>query len=277
MITLVLIKKIVYYIMSYQNVFFGDLKKKIFNSKGSDIIDEEERFIYFPNKFTNHAFVNLLEFQSLNLGVNIRVYNEDVITLIFYLTEYDPLFYGSDIVRNKDNSAGNIQITIDKGDDKDMTITWIGIEEIFRGKGLAKYLTTLALLYTSIYVPDVKTVKLDDVTDNHANGIEDEKEREEKQENNLYCKMGFVYVDDSGPEMIGVTSELVKKNIKSFVKKRERSLSKSRSRSKSRSSSGSRRKKRRATGSMSSKRSMSRSKRSVTRSMSRRRKKTKRS
>ena len=270
--------------MSYQNVFFGDLKKKNFYSNGtelsSDIIDEEERFIYFPNKFTNHE---LLETQSLNLGVNIRVYNEDVITMIFYLTEYDPLFYDSDIKRNIDNSIGHIQINIDRGDDKDMTITWIGIEERFRGKGLAKYLITLALLYTSIYAQDVKTAKLDDDTDNYANGIADKKEREEEQGKNLYCRMGFEYVDKTGhPEMIGVTSELVKENIRFFVKKRERSLSKSRSMSKSRSSSGSRRNKRRDTRSMSrskrpATRSMSRSKRPVTRSMSRSRKKTKRS
>ena len=267
--------------MSYQNVFFGDLKKKNFYSNGtelsSDIIDEEERFIYFPNKFTNHE---LLETQSLNLGVNIKVYNEDVIRVVFYLTEYDPLFYDSDIKRNIDNSVGHIQINIDKGDDKDMTITWIGIEERFRGKGLAKYLITLALLYTSIYAQDVKTAKLDDDTDNYANGIKDKKEREEAQGKNLYCKMGFEYVDKTGhPEMMGVTSELVKENIRFFVKKRERSLSKSRSMS----SSGSRRKKRRATRSRSMSRSkravtrsMSRSKRPVTRSMSRTRKKTKR-
>ena len=267
--------------MSYQNVFFGDLKKKNFYSNGtelsSDIIDEEEIFIYFPNKFTNHE---LLETQSLNLGVNIKVYNEDVIRVVFYLTEYDPLFYDSDTKRNIDNSIGHIQINIDKGDDKDMTITWIGIEERFRGKGLAKYLITLALLYTSIYAQDVKTAKLDDDTDNYANGIADKKEREEEQGKNLYCRMGFEYVDKTGhPEMIGVTSELVKENIRFFVKKRERSLSKSRSMS----SSGSRRKKRRATRSRSMSRSkravtrsMSRSKRPVTRSMSRTRKKTKR-
>jgi hypothetical protein len=203
--------------------------------------------------------------------------------MIFYLTEYDPLFYDSDIKRNLDNSIGHIQINIDKGDDKDMTITWIGIEERFRGKGLAKYLITLALLYTSIYAPDVTSVILDDDTDNYANGIKDKKEREEAQGKNLYCKMGFEYVDKTGyPEMIGVTSELVKENIRFFVKKRERSLSKSRSMSKSRSSSGSRRKKRRDTRSMSrskrpATRSISRSKRPVTRSMSRSRKKTKRS
>ena len=267
--------------MSYQNVFFGDLKKKNFYSNGtelsSDIIDEEERFIYFPNKFTNHE---LLETQSLNLGVNIKVYNEDVIRVVFYLTEYDPLFYDSDIKRNIDNSVGNIQFTIDRGDDKDVSITWVGIEERMRGKGFAKYLITLALLYTSIYAQDVKTAKLDDDTDNYANGIKDKKEREEAQGKNLYCKMGFEYVDKTGhPEMMGVTSELVKENIRFFVKKRERSLSKSRSMS----SSGSRRKKRRATRSRSMSRSkravtrsMSRSKRPVTRSMSRTRKKTKR-
>jgi len=258
--------------MSYKHVFFGDLKKKIFNSKwdelSSDIIDEEEKFNYFPNKFTNHE---LLEFLSLNLGVNIRVYNEDITVMVFYLTEYDPLFYGSDIARNLDNSIGHIQINIDKGDDKDMTITWIGIEERFRGKGFAKYLITLALLYTSIYAPDVTSVILDDDTDNYANGIKDKKEREEAQGKNLYCKMGFEYVDKTGhPEMRGVTSELVKVNIKYFVKKRERTLSKSRSMS----SSGSRRKKRRMTRSISKSkrpltRSVSRSKRPLTRSMGR--------
>ncbi len=172
--------------MSYKHVFFGDLKKKIFNSKwdelSSDIIDEEEKFNYFPNKFTNHES---LEFSSLNLGVNIRVYNEDTTVMVFYLTEYDPLFYGSDIGRNLDNSIGHIQINIDKGDDKDMTITWIGIEERFRSNGFAKYLITLALLYTSIYAPDVTSVKLDDDTDNYANGIKDKKE-EKKPRGKIY-------------------------------------------------------------------------------------------
>ena len=103
--------------MSYQNVFFGDLKKKNFYSNGtdlsSDIIENVYEVIYFPNKFTNHE---LLEFSSLNLGVNIRVYNEDKTVMVFYLTEYDPLFYDSDIKRNIDNSIGHIQINIDKGD-----------------------------------------------------------------------------------------------------------------------------------------------------------------
>ena len=274
--------------MSYQNVFFGDLKKKNFYSKGndlsSDIIENVYEMIYFPHEFTNHA---LLENQSLNLGVNIKVYNEDVIRVVFYLTEYDPLFYDSDIKRNIVNSVGNIQLTIDRGDDKDVSITWIGIEERMRGKGLAKYLITLALLYTSIYASYVTTAKLDDDTDNYANGIADKKEREEAQGKNLYCKMGFEYVDKNvdfaGPEMEGNVGEIYRKNITTFIKKRERSLSISKSRkSKSRSSSGSRRKKRRATGSMSrskrpATRSMSRSKRPVTRSMSRSRKKTKRS
>ena len=70
-----------------------------------------------------------------------------------------------------------------------MTITWIGIEERFRGKGLAKYLITLALLYTSIYAPDVTSVILDDDTDNYANGIKDKKERKDFLNEYFYRKI----------------------------------------------------------------------------------------
>ena len=67
--------------MSYKHVFFGDLKKKIFNSKldelSSDIIDEEERFNYFPNKFTNiiSIITSLMNTMTFMFSINKVIFN----------------------------------------------------------------------------------------------------------------------------------------------------------------------------------------------------------
>ena len=109
-----------------------------------------------------------------------------------------------------------------------------------RGKKLGQFLITLSLLYTKIFDENITLARLDDDSDNYANGIEDQIERRKAQSKNIYCKMGFVYEDETGgPEMEGDVHEMMEKNLKIFVKSRSRSLSRSRSRSGS-SSSGSR-------------------------------------
>jgi len=95
----------------------------------------------------------------------------------------------------------------------------------------------MALLYTTTFDGTIKLATLDDDSDNYANGIEDDSDRRKAQIKNIYCKMGFVYEDDTGgPEMEGNVHELMEKNIKKFVKTRSRSSSIS-SRSRSGSSS----------------------------------------
>ena len=126
-----------------------------------------------------------------------------------------------------ENSVANIQTHIDV-EDGDLTIKWVSVNENMRGKKIAQFLITLSLLYTTIFNEDITLVTLDDASDNYANGIEDPMERRNAQSKNLYCKMGFVYEDETGgPEMEGDVHELMKKNIKIFVKSRSRSSSSS--------------------------------------------------
>ena len=97
------------------------------------------------------------------------------------------------------------------------------MNEEARGQKLGQFLITLALLYTSKFNVEVVNALLDDDSDNYANGIENPGERKLAQSKNIYCKMGFAYEDETGgPEMTGNISEMVKKNIKIFVKERSR-------------------------------------------------------
>ena len=104
----------------------------------------------------------------------------------------------------------------------------VGVDESMRGKKLGQFLITLSLLYTTIFDENITLARLDDDSDNYANGIEDLTERRNAQRKNIYCKMGFVYEDDTGgPEMEGDVHEMMKMNIKTFVKYRSRSYSRS--------------------------------------------------
>ena len=209
--------------MSYQIVFFGDLKNPSFYSREGDDLEGTEQSTYLPSSFTDNP---LMTKQSMNIGYHIIVYKPESISVTFYLTE-DPTHYGEDIKKNMDNSVANIQTHIDD-EDRDLTIKWVSVNENMRGKKIAQFLITLSLLYTSIYNKDINLVTLDDASDNYANGIEDPIERRDAQSKNIYCKMGFVYEDeDGGPEMEGDVHEMMKKNIKTFVKGRSRSSSSS--------------------------------------------------
>ena len=221
--------------MSYQNVFFGDLKNPSFYSREGDELEGTEQTTYLPTTFTDNP---LMTKQPMNIGYHIIVYKPESIGVKFYLTE-DPTHYGVDINKNIEKSVANIQTHIDR-EDGDLTITWLGVNESMRGKKLGQFLITLSLLYTKIFDENITLARLDDDSDNYANGIEDPIERRKAQSKNIYCKMGFVYEDETGgPEMEGDVHEMMEKNLKIFVKSRSRSLSRSRSRSGS-SSSGSR-------------------------------------
>lgn len=213
--------------MSYQNVFFGDLKNPSFYSREGDELEGTEQTTYLPSSFTNNP---LMTKQSLNIGYHITVYKPDSIGVTFYLTE-DTTHYGEDIKKNIEMSEANIQTHIDR-EDGDLTIKWLGVNERMRGKKIGQFLITLSLLYTSAFDENITLARLDDDSDNYANGIENEFERRNSQRKNIYCKMGFVYEDDTGgPEMEGDVHTMVKKNIKIFVKSHSRSSSSSSSRS----------------------------------------------
>lgn len=209
--------------MSYQNVFFGELKTPSFYSREGDELDGTEQVVYLPPDFTTNPLIGKKDF---NIGFHINVYTPESIGVCFYLTK-DTKHYGLDIGKNMENSVANIQTHIDR-EDGDLTIKWIGVNEDMRGQKLAQYLITLAMLYTDQFDKGVTLTILDDDSDNYANGIGDLEKRKEAQSKNLYCKMGFIYEDDTGgPEMKGDVSEILEKNIKTFVKPRSRSSSSS--------------------------------------------------
>lgn len=219
--------------MSYQNVFFGDLNNPNFYSRVGDDLDGTEQNTYLPSSFVSHP---LLTKKNFNLGFHINVYTPESVGVSFYLTN-DTTHYGENIKKNIENSVANIQTHIDL-DDGELTIKWLGVNEDARGQKLGQFLITLALLYTSKFNVGVVNALLDDDSDNYANGIEDPEKRRLAQSKNIYCKMGFAYEDETGgPEMTGSVSEMIKKNIKIFVKERSRTKTRSKSRSRSTSSS----------------------------------------
>lgn len=201
--------------MSYQNILFGTINPINIHSR-NDIIPAGI-IEYIPKEFTSNQLIQY--YKDILIGFHILVYNEKSIGIIFYLTK-DPVI-SKDIQINLDKSIANIETRIDKKD-KDLTIKWINVKSDNRGKGYAKYLLLLSLLYTSILDPTISMALLDDSSDGYANGIEDERMRKKMQSRNLYCTFGFKYEDpDGGPEMGGDISKMVIKNLPLFIQKRK--------------------------------------------------------
>lgn len=206
--------------MSYLNKIYGDIRP--FNFFSRDPINEEELRIYFNEIFVENDILNFVK--DLNIGYHILVYSENSIGVTFYLTNKETT---TDNIRDYlDTSMAQIQTHIDK-EDNEFTIKWISVSEDSRGKKYAQFLIYLSLLYTKILHGTVNKAMLDDDTDNYANGIEDPSKRRRAQSKNIYCKMGYVYEDETGgPEMIGDISDLIDKNSNIFTNKRKKSGSK---------------------------------------------------
>ena len=195
--------------MSYQNEFFGYLNPYEFNSR--DELDRIEENNYLPPSFVSNSLLTEKEF---NIGFHINVYNHDSVGTVFYLTD-NKTHYGEDIQKNVKESVAIIQTNIDRGKDHDLTITSLFVKLDDRGRGLGKFLITLSLLYASVFAPGVEKVLLDDVSAKYANGIYVKTRKGRlKQSQNIYCKMGFKYIDETGgPEMTANLSEILEKNL----------------------------------------------------------------
>jgi len=234
--------------MSHRNIFFGILGDEVvFNSGEGNELNGGEMKKYLPKKFYNHSLVKN-ERNGLKLLYHILVYNSTSFGIAFYLTDSD-LYHGEDLKSNLDQSRCSILCHLDT-EDNYMVIQDLKVDTVMRGKGLAQYLITLSLLYCNLFSEDIVLCKLDDASDNNANGIEDTDERIRYQNMNIYYKMGFRYEQDSGPEMEGNIASLLAQNIGKFIKKRKasRTLSSSSKTKKRRSrtlSSSSKTKKRR--------------------------------
>ena len=216
--------------MSYKNVFYGSISDGNIYSKG-DIL---EKSLFLPDIFLNQSFVETVKNQGYDLRFHIQVYNSinninyhsKNIGVTFYLTN-KPIIYPEDIKMNLDNCDAQVQTHIDDNNDIDgedidndecddeneLIIKWVGTKDGGRGKGFAKKLILLACLYSKIISPRVIFTKLDDDSDNYANGIKDNYERELAQSKNIYCKLGYEYEDKSGgPEMVGNIDEILNNN-----------------------------------------------------------------
>ena len=79
--------------MSYQNVFFGDLKNPSFYSREGDDLEGTEQTTFLPTIFTDNP---LMKKQPMNIGYHIIVYKPESVGVTFYLTE-DTSHYGEDI------------------------------------------------------------------------------------------------------------------------------------------------------------------------------------
>jgi len=203
--------------MSDQTIFYGDVYPFTFFSQEGHTVTVEERDNYLPESFRSHDFVTRT-IPDYTIGYYLRVYNKELFTVAFYLIPKD-LPRSENIIENLEKSIAHIEIHIDL-EDKDLTIKFVSVKPEFQGKGYAKYLMILGMFYTQKYTPEINVAKLDDDSDNHANGIEDVEERKEAYSKNLYCKLGFEYEDSRGPEMIGDISKIVMSNMDTFKKRR---------------------------------------------------------
>ncbi len=201
--------------MSYKNVLYGDLKDFTLNSKNE--LDAGEINNYINAEFLNKSFFNFI--RDLNIGYYLLIYNEDSIGASFYIT--DKRTIDDNIRDNLDNSFAQIQTHIDK-EDEEFTIKWVSVSDEHRGKKYAQFLIFLSLVYTNTFHSKVNKAMLDDDTDNYSNGIEDPVKRKRLQSKNIYCKLGFKYVDETGgPEMIGDIDKLIEENTDKFLIKRK--------------------------------------------------------
>jgi len=243
----------------------------VFNYGEGNELNGGEMKKYLPKKFYNHPLVKN-ERNGLKLLYHILVYNPTSFGIAFYLTDSD-LYHGEDLKSNLDQSRCSILCYLDT-EDNDMVIQDLRVDTAMRGKGLAQYLITLSLLYCNLFSEDIVLCKLDDASDNIANGIEDTDERIRYQNMNIYYKMGFRYEQDSGPEMEGNIASLLAQNIGKFIKKRKasRTLSSSAKTKKRRSrtlSSSAKTKKRRSRTLSSSSGQKTKKRRPITRSQTR--------
>ena len=245
--------------MSYKYVLHGDLSSKNkFNCRVEDGNAEDLRKNYISDQFLYHP---LLKSQSsYPLCYYIQVYSDTSIGMSFYLR--NGVYQGDNIGDNLDNSIAQVQYHIDFGnedqEDNEVTIKWVSVKTGNRGKGLAKFLLSLALINSHIINSSIKNTRLDDDSDAYANGIDDINERRKKQSRNLYCRMGYKYEDPSGgPEMIGNIKKMIS-DIESRLKKRKAGTKKK----KRKSSSSKRRSKRRVSRKRLTKRRVSRKRRS---------------
>ena len=176
----------------------------------TDCIHNTQPSNYFRNEFLNNPLFEILP-EGYDVCYMVKR-TDDYLGGYFYL--YDstqPMnIYDSDYV------LGVVEFYIDLEEDEiniPMLRTNSDLDgfDMTRG-GIGSYLLLCAIAYAKSF--NIFTGKLEDMSDGY------------RTPNNIYEKLGFVYEDDSGPEMIGVVNDIFNK-IDDFIMSRgERFVSK---------------------------------------------------
>jgi len=211
--------------MSDQTIFYGDVYPFTFFSREGDTVTVEEIDNYLPESFITHEFVTRTIPEDYTIGYYISLSDEESFTIAFYLSPKD-FPRSENIIENLEGSIAYVEMYVDLGE-KDLTIKFVDVKSEFQGKGYAKYLMILGMFYTQKYTPEINVAKLDDDSENYINDIEDVEKRKILCPRNLYCNLGFEYVESKSPEMIGDISKIVMgkmDTIRDTFKKRRRTI-----------------------------------------------------
>ena len=166
----------------------------------TDCIHNTQPSDYFRNEFLNNPLFEILP-EGYDVCYMVKR-TDDYLGGYFYL--YDstqPMnIYDSDYV------LGVVEFYIDLEEDElniPMLKTNSDLDgfDMTRG-GIGTYLLLCIIAYAKSF--DIFTGKLEDMSDGY------------RTPNNIYEKLGFVYEDDSGPEMIGVVNDIFNK-IDDFI------------------------------------------------------------
>ena len=160
---------------------------------------------YFSQSFLNNNLLKILP-DGYDVCYEITILDDDIMNVVFYL--YDSEAPMTDI--DYKYIIGSISTYIDQGEDNEINISSLGVNETLNGFNLRKagfgtYLLLIAISYAKSL--DIKNIKLDDMSDGF------------RTEYNIYKRIGLEYEDEnSGPEMVGLIDE-VYSNLDGFLKK----------------------------------------------------------
>jgi len=160
---------------------------------------------YFSESFLNNDLLKILP-DGYDVCYKIKIYDDEMLSVVFYL--YDSGSPMNEI--DPDYIVGSISIYVDQGEDDEINISSLSVNETLnefnlRKAGFGSYLMFIAICYAKSL--DIQNIKLDDMSDGY------------RSEHNIYKRIGLEYEDEnSGPEMIGLIDE-VYSNLDGFLEK----------------------------------------------------------
>ena len=160
---------------------------------------------YFSESFLNNDLLKILP-DGYDVCYKIKIYDDEMLSVVFYL--YDSGSPMNEI--DPDYIVGSISIYVDQGEDDEINISSLSVNETLnefnlRKAGFGSYLMFIAICYAKSL--DIQNIKLDDMSDGY------------RSEQNIYKRIGLEYEDEnSGPEMFGLIDE-VYSNLDGFLEK----------------------------------------------------------